>query len=57
MMHNVFHSRSGDIVVFQSQKETHFNLYMQGTTSTVLLHSDESMNDECGDRVDLLYNH
>lgn len=52
----VFDSRPGDMIVFQSQKETHFNLHMQGTRSTIVLHSDESMDDWCGDGVDLPYN-
>lgn len=40
----VLDSRPGDMIVFQSQKETHFNLHMKGIRSTVVLHSDRTMD-------------
>lgn len=52
----VFDSRPGDMIVFQSQKETHFNLHVEGIRSTVVLHSDQSMDAWAGDGVDPPYN-
>lgn len=54
----VFDSRPGDMIVFQSQKETHFNLHMSGIRSTVVLHSDRSMDHWAGpgDDTDPPYN-
>lgn len=45
----VFDSRPGDMIVFQSQRETHFNLHVNGIRSTVVLHSDRSMDSWAGD--------
>ncbi|KZP14040.1 hypothetical protein FIBSPDRAFT_702759, partial [Athelia psychrophila] len=40
----VFDSRPGDILVFRSQDETHFNLHVKGTRSTIVFHSDRTMD-------------
>lgn len=40
----VFDSRPGDLLVFQSQKETHFNLHLNGIRSSVVFHSDRTMD-------------
>lgn len=40
----VFDSRPGDVLVFQSQDETHFNLHVKGTRGTVVFHSDRTMD-------------
>lgn len=36
----VFDSRPGDLIIFQSQRETHFNLHMKGVRCSLVLHSD-----------------
>ena len=36
----VFDSRPGNMLVFHSQRETHFNLHMKGVRGALVLHSD-----------------
>ena len=36
----VFDSAVGDMVVFQSSKETHFNLHIRGVRASLVLHCD-----------------
>lgn len=36
----VFDSASGDMLLFQSRRDTHFNLHLKGIRASVVLHSD-----------------
>lgn len=38
----VLESRSGDLIIFQSCKVTHFNLHFQGIRASLVLHSDKT---------------
>lgn len=37
----VFEGRSGDVIIFRSQEQTHFNLYFKGVRASIVLHSDK----------------
>jgi uncharacterized protein YfaT (DUF1175 family) len=36
----VFEAEPGDMIVFQSATQTHFNLHMKGIRASLVLHSD-----------------
>jgi hypothetical protein len=38
----VFDARPGEMIVFQSAKETHFNLHLKGTRCSIVFHSDRT---------------